>query len=406
MGVGVRFVAWLLLLAAAGGAPVAVGEPGQSDPVFSALLLDGRTQSGRLVSFGPGVITLASAEGAKHELPLARTFKLTREVSETVIPLDRSMVILPEGDRVTRVTLGAATETALEIQSDALGKLAIPLEALLGWIMVEPRVRDDADAMWDRVLFEPRKDEVVWLSNGDRLSGNFLGFDRVLKLLCEGKPREIDPSRIVAVGFDPSLVKYPQPKSGFLEFTLHDGTRFGATDARIDEGSVEATARFGVKVRFPLGELVGVQVRSPSYVYLAERKPIKASYLAYVGPTREHRLDRMVEGHLFELGGQTFDRGIGTQSRTLLAYRIEEGDRRFQARVGVDERAGPTGSVVFRVLVDKEQRYQSEPLSYRDAPQAIDVDLAGGKFLILDTDFGERGNIRDFADWVEARLVR
>jgi hypothetical protein len=114
----------------------------------------------------------------------------------------------------------------------------------------------------------------------------------------------------------------------------------------------------------------------------------------------------MVEGHLFELAGQTYDRGIGTQSRTLLAYRIEEGDRRFQARVGVDERAGSAGSVVFRVLVDKEQRFQSPPLSHRDAPQTVDVDLAGGKFLILDTDFGERGDIRDFADWAEARMVR
>ncbi len=405
-----RFVAWLLLLLlllfAAGAAPVAGGGTAQPDPSFTALLLDGRTESGRLVSLGPGVITLASAEGAKHELPLERVFKLTREAAETVVPLDRSMVILPEGDRLRRLALGSATETALEVQSDALGKLSIPLEALLGWITVEPRLRDDVDAIWDRVRTEPRKDEVVWLSNGDRLSGGFLGYDRVLKLLCDGKPREIDPARIVAVGFDASLVQYPRPKSGFLEFLLHDGTRFGAIDGRIDQGNVEATARFGGKVRFPLGELIGVYVRSASYEYLSERKPVKASYSAYVGPTREYRLDRMVDGHLIELAGQTYDRGIGTQSRTLLAYRIQEGDRRFQARVGVDERAGPAGSVVFRVLVDKEQRYQSPPLSHRDAPQAIDVDLAGGKFLILDTDFGERGDIRDFADWAEARIVR
>ena len=54
----------------------------QPDPVFTALLLDGRTESGRLVSLGPGAITLASAEGAKHELPLDRVFKLTREAAE------------------------------------------------------------------------------------------------------------------------------------------------------------------------------------------------------------------------------------------------------------------------------------------------------------------------------------
>ena len=73
----------------------------------------------------------------------------------------------------------------------------------------------------------------------------------------------------------------------------------------------------------------------------------------------------------------------------------------------MDERAGPSGSVVFRVLVDKEERFKTtHPLSHRDLPQAIDVDLTGGKFLILDTDFGERGNIRDLANWVEACLVR
>ena len=74
--------------------------------------------------------------------------------------------------------------------------------------------------------------------------------------------------------------------------------------------------------------------------------------------------------------------------------------------MGVDHRAGPLGSVVFRVLVDEKERFHSPPLSSRDAPESIDVDVSGGKFLILDTSFGDRGNVRDFADWVEARIVR
>jgi len=114
----------------------------------------------------------------------------------------------------------------------------------------------------------------------------------------------------------------------------------------------------------------------------------------------------MIDGHPFQLAGQMYDRGIGTQSRTLLAYRLEPGDRRFQALIGVDERAGPLGSVVFRVMVDNTERYKSSPLIDRDAPKAIDVDLTGGKILILDTEFGDRGNVRDFADWVEARIIR
>ncbi len=379
----------------------------QPDPVYNALLLDGRTVSGRIISLGPGAITLASAEGAKHELPLDQVFKLTREIAAPPAPPDRSVVVLPDGDCLMRVVISSATETALEIQSDALGKLAVPLESLVGWIMAVPAQADDLDVLWERVRMEPRKAEVVWLANGDRISGGFLGWDdRKIKMQVDGKPVEIERTGIVAVGFDPTLASYPRPRSGFLELTLKDGTRIGVSGARIDDGSVVATARFGLTVRCLLSDLVSVHVNSPRLVYLTERKPIEAKYIPYVGPTREFRADRTIDGHLFRLSGQLFDRGIGAQSRTLLAYRLEPGDLRFQALVGVDERAGPLGSVVFRVLVDNQERWKSPPMTDRDAPRAIDLDVSGGKFLILDTEFGDRGNVRDLADWVEARLIR
>jgi len=125
-----------------------------------------------------------------------------------------------------------------------------------------------------------------------------------------------------------------------------------------------------------------------------------------VGPTRPYRRDAAVTGHPLRLGGQPFDRGLGTQSRTLLAYRLSPGDRRFQALIGLDDRAGPLGSVVFRVLVDGRERFASPPMSVRDVPKAIDVDISGGKVIILATEFGPRGDVRDYADWVEARIIR
>jgi hypothetical protein len=106
------------------------------------------------------------------------------------------------------------------------------------------------------------------------------------------------------------------------------------------------------------------------------------------------------------LAGQEYDRGIGAQSRTLLAYRVEPGDRRFQATVGVDERAGPLGSVVFAVLVDGKEQIRTSAMTDRDPPRTIDLDLTGAKFVILATEFGDRGDVRDLADWVEARMIR
>jgi hypothetical protein len=381
--------------------------PASSDPVFTALLVDGRTVAGRITSLGPHAIRIQSADGASQELPLDRLVKLSRETSVPLPLPEFAHVILPDGDRIMRVVIGATTDTDLELKSDVLGNLAIPLESLLGLVMSTPAEAETLEEWWDRVLAAPRRTEVLWLANGDRLAGGFLGLDdRRVKLQIDGKPVDVERSGIVAIGFDPAVAKYPRPEDAFVEIALKDGTRLGVQGATLQDHLVAVRTRFGRTIRFPLGELSRIHVRGPGIVYLTERQPIRAKYIPYVGPTREFRSDRSVRGGTFRLAGQSFDRGIGTQSRTILAYEIKPGDRRFQALVGVDDRAGPLGSVVFRVLTDSAERFKSPPLTENDAPRAVDVDLKGAKHLILITEYGDRGDVRDLADWVEARIIR
>jgi NPCBM/NEW2 domain len=401
------------LILSCAGATVSAAEPAStqvsSDPIFKASMVDGKESPGRIVSFGVDAITIESDDGMKKVLPLSQLVKLTRQaIPPATAREDSQAVFLPDGDRLMRTAINSATDTSLEVRSESLGKLEIPLGSLLGLILSATGQSGTFDARWDQILVEPRKTEVVWLVNGDRLDGSFLGMDeRKIKLEIDQKPLEVDRSGVVSVGFDPGLVNYPRPKGIFLELSLIDGTRLGVEGAKLEEGNVRATTRFGQSVRFALGELTRVMVQSESVTYLTESHFVKPIYVSYVGPTRNCRTDRAVDGRPFQLAGQMYDRGIGTDSRTFLVYRIRPGDRRFQALVGVDDRAGPLGSVVFRVLVDGKERFRSKvPKTSRDEPEPVDIDLAGGKNLILDTDFGDRGNVRDFADWVEARIVR
>ena len=110
---------------------------------------------------------------------------------------------------------------------------------------------------------------------------------------------------------------------------------------RVEQGQIAATTRFGAEVRFALNELLAVHVLSDRLAYLAERPVVREQSIAYVGPSRSYQRDRTVDGHLFQLGGRTFDRGLGTASRSFLAYRLQPGDQRFQALVGLDDRGGP-----------------------------------------------------------------
>jgi hypothetical protein len=389
--------------------PVPPGSPVPSDPVFTAHLIDGTTLTGRIHQFGPnGEIALVPAEGKEQVVPLGRLLKLTREgVAFSLTPSDGSLVLFPDGDRLYRTVIGPATETTLEVQSYALGNVALPLESLLGLVLALPSESAAVDALLERVRTEPRPSEVLWLANGDRLLGGFLGLDeKRIKYQAPTGAIELDRGGIVALGFDPALVAYPRPEGDYLELTMADGSRLGVSRARIEQGHVVATTRFKSTIRLALSELVQVHARTASIAYLSERKATAEQYVAYIGPTRPYRRDLNVAGHPLRLAGQSYDRGLGTQSRTLLAYRLAPGDARFQALVGVDDSAGPLGSVVFRVLVDGKERFVSPPMSVRDTPKPIDVDLTGAKNLILVTEFGERGEIRDLADWVEARIIR
>jgi NPCBM/NEW2 domain len=398
-----------LLVAALDGRVLARdSSTGGSDPAFRALLTDGRELTGRIVSIGEAQVTIASKDGEKESLPFDRLVKITRESPGMIVAGESSQVVLlGDGDRLMRASIGTATDASLEIRCELLGKVEVPLDCLLGMVLSIPGQSGGLDQWVERVQAEARASEVVWLNNGDRLDGSFLLMDeRNIKLQVDQKPLEIDRGGVVAVGFDPKLLNYPLPKVAFLEATLGDGTRLGLASIKLVEANIEATTRFGKSIRFPLSELARLHARSRSVVYLSERKPAKDQYEEYVGPTLPFRVDRAVDGHPIRMAGQTYDRGIGTQSRTLLAYRIEPGDRRFQALIGVDERAGPLGSVAFRVFVDRQERFKSAPMTDRDPPRALDIDLAGGKILILVTEFGHRGNVRDLADWAEARIIR
>ncbi len=378
-----------------------------SDSLFKALTIDGRTFSGRLIGLGPGALKLLTADGTPRELAIGQLIKLSRESAAVLPAADMAHVIFPEGDCLMRTTIGQSTETSLEVNSDALGKLAVPLDAILGLMFANEKPAADNDTYWEHVRLEPRSTEVVWLANGDRLTGAFLGLDESkIKIQNAGRTVAVDRAGVIALGFNPRLVSYPRPASDFLDLALKDGTRLGVTEARLEDGMILATTRYGAAIKFSVNELARVHARTQSVVYLSERKVVRDQYLSYIGPTREYRVDRTVDGHVFQLGGQTYDRGLGTQSATYLAYRIEAGDRRFQGLVGVDERAGPLGSVVFRVLVDGKERFKTTPLTAHDPPREFDVDLAGGKYLILATEFGDRGNMRDLADWVETRIIR
>jgi hypothetical protein len=138
-----------------------------------------------------------------------------------------------------------------------------------------------------------------------------------------------------------------------------------------------------------------------------------------------HALDANVFGGRLRAGG-VWRKGIGMHSDARLAYNIPPGARRFQAEAALDDLAEavvptsglapsendpPRGSAIFRVLLQDRQgawttAFESPTLRSGDEPLAISIDLAGAARLALIVDSADRGQVRDYANWLNARLVK
>lgn len=384
------------------------GSPVPSDPVFEAIRADGSTITGRIRQLGPDGQAVLVTDAGEVAVPFAKLVKLVRKGDPPASPPEGSVIVFPDGDRL-RAVVGASNETGFESLPPLLADapLPIPLDAPLAIILAPPSELSAAEDLLIRVRDEPRDSEVLWLANGDRLSGGFLGLTaQKVSLQREGGDASIDRSGVVALGFDPAVVSYPAPKLPFLELTFLDGSRLGVSECKIDQGHLVAVTRFGATIRPALNDLAQVYVRSESVSYLSDRKEAHVEYVGYLGTHRsKFGRNTTLDGRVLKVAGQPYERGLGTQSRTLLAYRIGPKDSRFQATVGLDDRAGPLGSVVFRVLVDGKEKFVTPSMTVRDAPRTIDLDISKAKILILMTEFGDRGDVQDHADWVDARLI-
>ena len=385
-----------------------------SDPSFMALLVDQTRVEGKLgaVSFGPQTNSLTIASEPPLTLGLMDLVRLNRVggvPSSSTIPPAAALVILPEGDRLW-AKVGSADATSVEI-SPLLSPgqvVRVPLDKLLGLIFSPPAEKKLLLETIQAIRDVKRAGEQILLANGDSKEGSFLGLDANQIQFDSGAGQvALERTNVTALGFDPALAAYPETDRPSLEVVFTDGSKLAVTACRLEQGQLIFKTRFDAEFAAPLASMVSATVLNGAVSYVAGRTPDATQYVPYLDrhPERYGR-DETWDGFPIRLGDQVYDRGLGTLPRTLLAYRLEPGDLRFQALLGQDARAGELASVVFRILVDRKEVFVSPAVTRRDAPISVDLDIAGARLLILITDFGDRGDVQDIADWADARIIR
>jgi hypothetical protein len=415
----IRFVIlWAVLLPILSKVAIrAAQDPAPTDPVFICVGTDGSRLEGRIARLDAQGLVLkpdsppgAGGSAEAVERPWSSLVALTRRGGEPPAwPPAGSVVMFPDGDCL-RAIIGPATDTSLSLLPQSLGDAStpVPLDAPLAIVFAPPAESEAAAELLHRLRTDPRTSEVLWLANGDRLAGSLLAIGgSAVKFSGDAGEVEIPRSSVTAIAFAPELAHYPRPDGTFLELSFQDGSRLGVTDPHLDRGAIAARTRFGAPVRAPLSTIARIDARGPHVESLSDRAEAAVQYQGYLGDhPGVYGRDATWDGQPLRVGRRPYHRGLGMLPRSLVAYRLQPGDARFQAEIALDDTAGPRGNVVFRVLVDSKERFASPEIERGHAPIFVDVDLTGAKLLILSVEFGAGGDVQDSADWLDARIIR
>ncbi|MEM7263411.1 MAG: NPCBM/NEW2 domain-containing protein [Planctomycetota bacterium] len=197
------------------------------------------------------------------------------------------------------------------------------------------------------------------------------------------------------------------------------GSRLLAQLDSLDAREVQVTSPLLGKVAASLREVSGLVFLLGRLEYLSNRDPVEVEQgvePALMDPeTFAHfcgwQRDRSVEKTPLVIGTKSFRKGLGVHSNCKLVYAVKPGDRTFQSWIGIDVEGHPPtqnpeyGSVVFRVLVDGEEKVR-EAINWEQPARRVQVSLAGASRLELIVEEGPGLHICDRADWGDARIIR
>ncbi len=347
----------------------------------------------------------------------ARTFA-AQDVLKIEFPHKRSkdhlsgaVIFLANGDRLV-ARPETIDDTAAKAQWDAFPgwkPVTVPLETIAGFILDVPDIAAVRAEALRTVMDRRQKSDLVDLKNGDQASGEFVGLTaKELRLDSPVGDTNIERDSIRLVTMNRELVSFPKVQGLSILLSLTDGSQITATDVALgNDDRLTAKAVFGAALDLPISAIVSIRCLGGRAVYVSDLQPASYEHQPYLAGKWELKRDLNVLGESLRLDGQEYPKGLGMHSRSVVSYDLNGEFQTFRATVGVDDAAQTGGSVVFAVEVDGKQVFQSEPQTARQpALNLPPISVAGAKRLTLRVEFGEFGDVRDYADWCDAVLIR
>lgn len=398
------------LIAVAIAAAVAwqTSAPGSRGAGFDAVLLDGQTLSGELVSLAPTLV-LRTPEG-DTQLAWSDLLSLAprrpadgRAAQPASAPSTGVVLRLSDGSRFpAQIEPGA--DHSLSVVRPGASPQAIEMDAIDSITVGEPV--GEAAARLAEVLDapEPGSDAVV-VSRGDKvmvLSGALQKLDgEAVRFHWNGQALDLPWSRVTGL-----RVARGTPRGASHKVVCVDGRLFAGRVRAGDARSVTLQSGILGVIEVPWAEIARIDCLSERLVFLSDLKPAGYTFEPFFDKNWEYALDASLTGRPIRVGGRGFSRGVSMHSRSALTYRVDGGFRAFAATAGILDEMQGRGRAAMRLLGDGRVLWEHPDVRGGQPPLPVVADLTGVRELVLEVDFGEDLDLADHACWAFARLIR
>ncbi len=387
--------------------------PKQENREESAVAYDveGRSIVGGLAAIDENGVTLVDKAMQQTRLERRNLISLRFPTRGFSAAGPRSMVFLDNGDRfaVSPQTLKEETLAAKWLSFQGAPPLAIPIETVRGMFLNVPEIAEVQRRARLELLDRTEASDLLLLQNDDRMTGELKGIDQEFVTLQNGTGEvRVERGRIRWIGCNRELISFPTGPEPAAILTLTDGSRITIRAIKLDEaGMLSIDAAYGGAIQLPISSLTSILFLGDSKSYLSDRKEVEYQFTPFLSTMWQLRKDRAVDGGPLQIRGVEYMKGLGLHSQSRVRYRLDAGDRRFRAVVGIDDSANGEGSVKFAVELDGRKVFESAELTGKDPAVFVGpIDVTGAQELTLVVEFGEQADVLDRADWCEAVLIR
>jgi hypothetical protein len=323
-------------------------------------------------------------------------------------------------------------ETSITVESAFWPTTRISRKSLAGIVFSPPATALAGDRLLETIGKKSRTNDLAILKNGDHIAGRLTAAPASSEarddfgLLAFGVAmRPSSPPVAVSVDDTVAVSLQTDARARFaaaIQVTwigFQDGSILAVDAVDLRASEVRLTLSCGEHVTLSSediwNEIRLVQPLGTTIRYLSDLTAIGYQHSPFLELKRSLGRDRNVLGGQLRSAGGIHLKGLGMPTTSRVVYEVTRRDRRFCAELVLDAAAEKHGSVVYRVYLEQQQgaqeasweaAYTSPVVRGGDPPRAISLDISRATKIALIVDFADRGDERDYANWLHARFLR